>query len=1328
MRFSVAGIRPAHLTGIKAMRASVWMGALVVCAWSGVVGAQVAAPREVVINDANIKEATEGRASSAGLPALPDFSTDPLTPREMEPNGTFGQANPLTIAANGSALIEGTIFPNGDQDFYSFSASAGDLIYAAVITSASANASTDSQLRILDTDGMTELEFDDDNGVFGGLSSSIAGLAIPANGTYFVRVNHFSATSQLRPYRLLLRRAAGAPVAESEPNDTFPGQALPASGHVSGSTSSTTDVDFYSLTLNAGDTVFASLDLDPERDNVEWNGQLGLGTFGPAPGTILTANDAGGTGPDSEAFVMTVPTSGSYSIRVNLPTGGTTFGTYRMSVVVFPRPVPPGVCTTHTSSDVPQTIPTGPGLVSSTITVPGNPRIADIDVSIQLNHAFVTDLDVHLRSPAGNDNGLFTDVGPAGAGDVNLIIDDEAAIPQGLYTFLNGVQFQPELAYRLSWFDGEDAGGTWTLDIRDDATGDGGTLTGWAITICEPPPPPMCPAGTTAQVAFSTDFESGDAGFTSSGTADEWEIGLPSFAPITTCNSGSSCFATDLDNSYNASSNQELLSPAIDLSGLQPPVLIQWSQRYQMESASFDTYRVEAREAGGANPVAVFEWEDATMTDTIGNPSTTINESAGWGQRLARVDALAGSNMELAFRLASDSSVQFAGVAIDDVSVTACRPLVADLAISKTAPANAVPGSTIAFQMIASNAGPDAAPMATVADTFAGTLSGCTWTCSGAGGGSCPASGTGNINATVNLPVGGTATFNATCTIASTATGTLSNTATISNSFSDPGAGNNSATSMTNLTPQANLGITKSNGVNVVGAGASTTYTIVASNAGPSAAPGSMITDNFPAALTNCSTSCVGAGGGTCPAGPVMGNLNSVANLPVGGSATYSATCTVDIAAMGSISNTATVAAAAGITDPTPGNNSATDTDSVAPPFDLSITKSNGVTTSVAGTTTVYSIVASNAGPNTATGATVVDNFPAACSTVSWTCVGAGGGTCPASGSGNINAMVNLPASASVTFSASCAIDPAATGTLSNTATVTPPGGLSDPTPANNTATDSDALSASADLAITKVAQGVPNPTLIGDSFSYLLTVNSAGPSTASSVVVTDSLPATLNYVSNSCGASFAAPTLTWNIGTLAPGGNASCTINVTVATLGTISNTASLSSATADPTPANNSATSTITGAQPADVAIALSSDAGALAVGTTFRYTVTGSNAGPGTAAGLDFTLNLSGKVSFVSSSCGAVVNGNMVSWSVATLASGASTSCVITVAVVAPGDLLASASVSTVSVDPNLLNNTAELVVGFVAIAVPALHRLGLLLLILLLAGTAVLVIRR
>jgi hypothetical protein len=102
--------------------------------------------------------------------------------------------------------------------------------------------------------------------------------------------------------------------------------------------------------------------------------------------------------------------------------------------------------------------------------------------------------------------------------------------------------------------------------------------------------------------------------------------------------------------------------------------------------------------------------------------------------------------------------------------------------------------------------------------------------------------------------------------------------------------------------------------------------------------------------------------------------------------------------------------------------------------------------------------VASNAGPSAATGATVADTVPAAITGATWTCVGAGGGTCTASGAGNINDAVNLPAGGSVTYTLTGTISASATGTLSNTATVAAPGGITDPTPGNNSATDTDTL------------------------------------------------------------------------------------------------------------------------------------------------------------------------------------------------------------------------------------------------------------------------------
>lgn len=126
---------------------------------------------------------------------------------------------------------------------------------------------------------------------------------------------------------------------------------------------------------------------------------------------------------------------------------------------------------------------------------------------------------------------------------------------------------------------------------------------------------------------------------------------------------------------------------------------------------------------------------------------------------------------------------------------------------------------------------------------------------------------------------------------------------------------------------------------------------------------------------------------------------------------------------------------------------------------DLAITKTNGVSAVTAGGSTTYTITASNAGPAGATGAIVADSFPAVL-TCTWVCVGAGGGTCAASGSGNISDIVNLPSGGSATYTAVCTVSAAASGSLVNVATVTPPSGVTDPTPGNNSAVDSDSITA----------------------------------------------------------------------------------------------------------------------------------------------------------------------------------------------------------------------------------------------------------------------------
>ena len=600
---------------------------------------------------------------------------------EKEANNTPATAQPLT---GDNVKVKGNIIPPTDLDYYSFSANAGDRVYTAVMTSFSSNGS-DTSMEVFDTNGTTQLENDNNDGSFGTTSSTIAGRTLPATGIYFIRVRNTATTptADVRPYDLYVRVQKGAPVPESEPTNNS-GQALPPSGWVSGAVQSAGDLDYYGFNLNAGDTVWASLDADPERDGVTWNPRLG---FEPIGVFNVTIDDATVTAPNSEAYFLTVKTAGTYFFRVDTTGTGSATSTYTLSVsVIAPSD---RRCTTYINS-TPLALPTGPGLTTSTINIPDNRTISNLQVSFDIQHTSTPDLDVVLTAPAGNDVVLFTDRGTAGAAGsgtdiANFTLDDEAAIPINTMPVLRDLIMQPQVNMgRLGWFKGENAAGTWTLKVYDDLTANGGTLNSWSLTVCEDPPL-ACPAQLTQSI-YSSNFEADTGNFTHSGTLDEWERGTPTGAstPITSCNSGTNCWKTDLDGTYENSSSQDLLSPNINLTGVQGrQIKASWAQKYQMENAQFDHAYVEVREVGNpSNSRRLWEWRDTTQQITatspaspggVGNPQILVNMSGGWGIMEYDISEFGGKTVELRFHLDSDTIGVFSGLAVDDVSVTACR-------------------------------------------------------------------------------------------------------------------------------------------------------------------------------------------------------------------------------------------------------------------------------------------------------------------------------------------------------------------------------------------------------------------------------------------------------------------------------------------------------------------------------------------------------------------------------------------------------------------------------------------------------------------------------
>ncbi len=383
----------------------------------------------------------------------------------------------------------------------------------------------------------------------------------------------------------------------------------------------------------------------------------------------------------------------------------------------------------------------------------------------------------------------------------------------------------------------------------------------------------------------------------------------------------------------------------------------------------------------------------------------------------------------------------------------------------------------------------------------------------------------------------------------------------------------------------ADLSITKTDGATEVTPGGTTTYTIVASNAGPGDVSDAAIADTFPAACTSVDYTAVESGGAAGFTAAGTGNINDTGvTLPAGSSITYTAICTIDPGATGTLENTATVSSATD--DPDTDNNSATDTSALVaglPSADLSITKTDGADGVTAGGSTTYTIVASNAGPDDVADAAIVDVFPAACTDVDYTAVGAGGAAgFTAAGTGNINDTgVTLPVGSSITYTAVCTIDPDATGTLVNTAAVS--SATADPDADNNSATDTSALNASADLSITKTDNATT--VIAGNDTTYTIVASNAGPSGANPVTVTDNFPAACESVSYTAvgagGASGFTAAGAGNINDAAvnlPAGasvtyTAVCTVASTAT--GTLENTATVSSP-ADPGGASSAADAT--------------------------------------------------------------------------------------------------------------------------------------------------------
>ena len=591
---------------------------------------------------------------------------------------------------------------------------------------------------------------------------------------------------------------------------------------------------------------------------------------------------------------------------------------------------------------------------------------------------------------------------------------------------------------------------------------------------------------------------------------------------------------------------------------------------------------------------------------------------------------------------------------------------------------------------------------APVVDALPAAVTGATWTCVPAGASTCGAgSGSGSINTTVNLVAGGSATFTVVATISQTATGALDNTATIGapGGVVDPDATNNSATDTDSLTPTVDLAIVKADGQATAVPGSADTYTITITNSGPSAATGASVTDTLPGIFTGATWTCT-ANLGSCPASG-SGDIGTTVDIQSGGTVTFTLTGTIAPGASGQLVNTVTVTAPSGTLEPNTNNNSATDTDTLTPQADLVAAKSDGVTAVAAGTPVTYTITITNNGPSSVMGAPVSDTVPGALNAVSWSCSAGSGSTCGAAGgTGSIATTVDLLPGGVATFTVDATVSPAATGTLVNTATVATPTEVTELTPGDNSATDTDTITLGADLAISKTHEG---DFVVGQTGSFTIMVTNNGPADSLAPVVVDTLPAGLTFASGGNGTWTCAAVgqvVTCNMtATLLTGTSSSFPLAVTVdqAALPSVINSAQVSSETPDGSPANNVSSDTVS---VTFVDLSLTKTlVGALKAGSQATYTLAIHNAGTATSfGGITLVDTLPAELTYISASgsgwtCSG--SGNLATCTTAAVvAPGASLPDITLIVNVAAGAVgsIVNHGIVTTSGDFNVTNDSA------------------------------------
>ncbi|TAL06609.1 MAG: DUF11 domain-containing protein, partial [Verrucomicrobia bacterium] len=363
----------------------------------------------------------------------------------------------------------------------------------------------------------------------------------------------------------------------------------------------------------------------------------------------------------------------------------------------------------------------------------------------------------------------------------------------------------------------------------------------------------------------------------------------------------------------------------------------------------------------------------------------------------------------------------------------------------------------------------------------------------------------------------------------------------------------------------------------------------------------------------------------------------------------------------------------------------------IASPTDISVSVVASTSLITLGSNIVFTLYANNNGLTSFSNVTAVEKLSPNLTFVSGT--NSGGTISNFSGTVTcfFNTLTNGAArSATITAAAN------ATGQNTNTAWITAT--QADLNTLNNTSTVVTVVRGFANLGLSMTES--QDPVTFGSNITYSIVVTNRGPSTATSVIVTNQIPVGFGYVAAFGGDVVPytnANAVIWTLFGLANGGSANLALVLQAQTPGVTTNQAGGWAYEADPATSDNTVSLTTTIGQLADVAIRSMTDSPDPVLATSnLTYTISVTNSGPTLANSVQVVDSLpAGKLSYVSatSSSGTCTQfQGVVTCSLGMISSGA----VATVTIVAKpgmnGLVTNSATVSTSGTDVTATNNSA------------------------------------